>query len=68
MLVDLHGKIKALFFSFVHLYYGMTNAIFVSLFNFVHVLTLSYLNYVARFGIRGRKDEEVRGDEPQNGV
>ncbi len=50
MLVDLHGKIKALFFSFVHLYYGMKNAIFVSLFNFVHVLTVSYLMYVARFG------------------
>ncbi len=38
MLVDPHEKIKALFFffiSFVHLFYGMTNGIFVSLFNFV---------------------------------
>ncbi len=32
MLVDIHGKIKSLFF--VHLFYGMTNGIFVSLFNF----------------------------------
>ncbi len=34
MLVNFHDKIKALFFSF-HLFYGMTNGIFVSLFNFV---------------------------------
>ncbi len=33
MLVDNHGEIKSLFF--VHLFYGMTNGIFVSLFNFV---------------------------------
>ncbi len=46
MLVDLHGKIKALFFfSPFNLFYGMTNGIFVSLFNFVSLfmLTASYL-------------------------
>ncbi len=45
MLVDLHGKIKALFFFPFHLFYGMTNGIFVSLFNFVSLfmLTASYL-------------------------
>ncbi len=46
MLVDLHGKIKALFYfiSFVHLFYGMTNGIFVSLFNFVYLfMFLLYL-------------------------
>ncbi len=49
MLVDRREKMKALFFfviSFVHLFYGMTNGIFVSLFNFVHVLTVSYLMYI----------------------
>ncbi len=35
-----------LFFSFVNLFYGMTNGIFVSLFNFVHVLTVSYRMYI----------------------
>ncbi len=25
-------------------------------------------HYVARFGDQGRKDEEVRGDEPKKGV
>ncbi len=51
MLVDLHGKMKALFvflfnlfISFVHLFYGMTNGIFVSLFNFVSLfMFLLYL-------------------------
>ncbi len=42
MLVDLHGKIKALFLF--HLFYGMTNVIFVNLFNFI--LTVSYLIYI----------------------
>ncbi len=43
MLVDIHGKIKSLFF--VHLFYDISNGIFVSLFNcfFVHVLTVSYV-------------------------
>ncbi len=49
MLVDIHGKMKALFFfiSCVHLFYGMTNGIFVSLFNvvslFMFLLLLSYV-------------------------
>ncbi len=34
------------FISFVHLFYGMTNGIFVSLFTFVHVLTVSYVQYI----------------------
>ncbi len=50
MLVDIHGKIKALFFfiSCVHLFYGMTNGIFVSLFNFVSLFMflLSYHMYI----------------------
>ncbi len=46
MFVDIHGKIKSLFF--VHLFYGMTNGIFVSLFNFVSLFMflLSYLMYI----------------------
>ncbi len=46
MLVDLHGKMKALIFfiSFVHLLYDMTNGIFISLFNFVSLfMFLLYL-------------------------
>ncbi len=49
MLVDIHGKIKSQFFfiSFVHLFYGMTNGIFVSLFNFVSLfMFLLYLMYM----------------------
>ncbi len=50
MLVDIHGKIKALFFFSFHLYilfYGMTNGIFVSLFNFVSLfMFLLYLMYI----------------------
>ncbi len=45
MLVDIHGKIKSLFF--VHLFYDMTNGIFVSLFNFVSLfMFLLYLMYI----------------------
>ncbi len=49
MLIDLHGKMKCccfflFFFSFVNLFYGMTNGIFVSLFNFVSLfMFLLYL-------------------------
>ncbi len=47
MLVDIYGQIKSLFFlfiSFVRLFYGMTNGIFVSLFNFVSLfMFLLYL-------------------------
>ncbi len=54
MLVDLHGKMKApfvflfnLFISFVHLFYGITNGIFVSLFNFVSLfMFLLYLMFI----------------------
>ncbi len=50
MLVDIHGKIKSLFFfsfHFVHLFYGMTNGIFVSLFNVVSLfMFLLYLMYI----------------------
>ncbi len=50
MLVDRREKMKALFFfviSFVHLFYGMTNGIFVSLFN-LFLCSCSYciLSYV----------------------
>ncbi len=50
MLVDRHGKMKALFFfffiSFVHLFYGMTNGM-ISLFNFVSLfMLLLYLMYI----------------------
>ncbi len=42
MLVDFRGKFKLLFF--LHLFYGMTNGIFVSLFNFVSLfMFLLYL-------------------------
>ncbi len=43
----------------------------------VHFSTISRLQMcfrefgstsVTRFGVQGRKDEEIRGDEPQNGV
>ncbi len=45
MLVDNHGEIKSLFF--VHLFYGMTNGIFFSLFNFVSLfMFLLYLMYI----------------------
>ncbi len=48
MLIDRREKMKALFFffviSFVHLFYGMTNGIFASLFNFVSLfMFLLYL-------------------------
>ncbi len=47
MLVDINGKIKSLFFLFVYLFYGMTNGIFVSLFNFVSLfMFLLYLMYI----------------------
>ncbi len=41
-------KALCFFFTFVHLFYGLTNCIFVSLFNFVSLFLCSYsiLSYV----------------------
>ncbi len=46
MVVDLHGKMKALFISFhLHIYFIIFVRFFLLCF-FVHVLTVSYLMYI----------------------
>ncbi len=49
----------------LHLQTGMGINIFI--FNEIIILFISALHGVTRFEGQGRKDEEVRGDEPEKG-